>query len=226
MICYLVKRKDRRVWRGRYRHDGQDKVTEVPLGIRDKQAALRELHKIVDEKQMEAAGIIPSKKLREAAQSDLKKHLDDFVRDLDKRGRDSMYTYNLEKLVLRLVSECEWKRLADITPDSFQTWRCNQDKAPKTLNEYLSSINVLLNWLVRQHRLLANPLLAVERVEERGRERPKRRASTEEQLRHLLAVAGPRRPVYLFALETGLRRAEIEAVVWGDVFLDMPKPSG
>jgi integrase len=30
--------------------------------------------------------------------------------------------------------------------------------------------------------------------------------------------------VYLFALDTGLRRAEIEAVVWGDVFLDVPKP--
>jgi hypothetical protein len=103
-------------------------------------------------------GIIPPKKLREAAQSDLKKHLDDFVCDLDKRGRDDMYVYNVEKLVLRLVAECEWKRLADVTPDSFQTWRCSQDKAPKTLNEYLSSINALLNWLVRQRRLLANPL--------------------------------------------------------------------
>ena len=122
------------------------------------------------------------------------------------------------------IGECKWKRLADITPDSFQQWRCDQDKAPKTLNEYLASVNALLNWLVRHHRLLSNPLLAVERVDTRGRERRKRRASTEEQLRNLLSVAGSRRPVYLFALDTGLRRAEIEAVVWGDVFLDEPNP--
>jgi integrase len=30
--------------------------------------------------------------------------------------------------------------------------------------------------------------------------------------------------VYLFALHTGLRRAEIEALLWCDVFLDAPKP--
>jgi integrase len=135
-----------------------------------------------------------------------------------------MYVYNVEKLVSRLIKECGWKRLTDVTPDSFQTWRGDQKKAPKTLNEYPASINAMLNWLVRTHRLLSNPLVAVKQVEERGRERRKRRASTEEQLRRLLSVSGRRRPVYLFALHTGLRRAEIEALLWSDVFLDVPKP--
>src|SRR5207249_4047337 len=86
------------------------------------------------------------------------------------------------------------------------------------------AVRGFLNWLVRQHRLPANPLLTVDRVETRGRERRKRRASTEDELRRLLSAAGPRRPVYLFALLTGLRRSEIAALVWGDVFLDAAKP--
>ena len=224
MICYLVKKKGRRLWRGRYRVDGQEKTIEVSLGTKDKRTAQRKLQEIFDEKQMEAVGIMPPRKLREAAKSDLKKHLDDFVRDLDALGRDSMYVYNIEKLVTRLINECGWKHLADVTPETFQRWRWNQGLAPKTLNEYLASINALLNWLVRNHGLLANPLVAVKQVEVRGRERRKRRASTEDQLRRLLSVSGPRRPVYLLALHTGLRRAEIEGVIWGDVLLDVPKP--
>jgi integrase len=48
--------------------------------------------------------------------------------------------------------------------------------------------------------------------------------STQDELHRLLAVAGPRRPAYLVALFTGLRRAELKQLVWADVFLDAPRP--
>lgn len=135
-----------------------------------------------------------------------------------------MYSYTVEKLVERLLAECNWNLPMDVSADSFQTWRGKQDKAAKTLNEYLSTMGAFLNWLVRNKRLLANPLISVERVETRGREKRKRRALTHDEVCRLLHVAGQYRIVYLTALFTGLRRAELAKLVWSDVHLDAPKP--
>lgn len=84
-------------------------------------------------------------------------------------------------------------------------------------------MNGLLNWMIAQQRLVANPLQTVKTVETRGREQRKRRASTQDELNRLLAVAGLRRPAYVVAVFTGLRRAEMEQLVWADVFLDAPR---
>ena len=61
MICYICKRKGRRLWRGRYRLDGQEKITEVPLRSSDRRLAEHRLQKIVSELDQELAGIIPPK---------------------------------------------------------------------------------------------------------------------------------------------------------------------
>src|ERR1035437_10141218 len=224
MICYLVKRKGRRLWRGRYRLAGMPKPIEVPLRTADKQVAQTKLLNIVKEAEQERAGIIAPKSLRDGAQRRLKEHLADYTRDLEKLGRDSMYVYNVEKLVERLLAECNWDFPMDVTADSFQGWRGNQDKAPKTLNEYLSTMGAFLNWLVCNKRLMANPLISAQRVETRGKERRKRRALTHDEVCRLLHVAGHYRIVYLTALFTGLRRAELAKLVWDDVHLEAPKP--
>jgi integrase len=220
----VVKGSGRRLWRGRYRIAGMPKTVEVPLGVSDKQTALMKLHGIVAEAEQERAGIIAPKTLRDGAQRTLKDHLDDYVRDLEKRGRDDMYTYNVEKLVLRLLAECEWNYPMDVTADSFQLWRSHEEKAAKTLNEYLSVMGAMLNWMVRNKRLLANPLVSVERVEIRGKEKRRRRALTHDEVCRLLHVTGNFRTVYLTAMFTGLRRAELAQLVWGDIHLDAPKP--
>lgn len=129
MICYLVKRAGR----GRYRLAGMPKPVEVPLKTTDKQVAQTKLLKLVKEAEQERAGIIAPKSLRDGAQRRLKDHLADCTWDLEKLVRDSMYVYNVDKLVDRLLNECNWDLPMDVTADSFQGWRGNQDKAPKTL---------------------------------------------------------------------------------------------
>src|SRR5262249_35701517 len=47
--------------------------------------------------------------------------------------------------------------------------------------------------------------------------------SDEEMLR-LLEVAGERKPVYLMAVQTGLRRSELAALKWGDVQVEAVTP--
>jgi len=107
----------------------------------------------------------------------------------------------------------------DVTADSFMVWRGAQTLAAKTLNDYLDAANALLKWMQRATRLENNPLQTVGKVKTAGREKVQRRALTDEEVRRLLAVAGPRRPVYLTAINTGLRRAELKSLQKGDCHL-------
>ena len=80
------------------------------------------------------------------------------------------------------------------------------------------------NWLIKNGRVQINPLLSVEKVRTEGRETRQRRALAYEEVRWLLAVAGERKPIYLMAVHTGLRRSELAALKWGDVHLEADSP--
>ncbi len=210
---------------GRYKLRGMSKIVEVPLHCTDKRIATEKLDAIVDELEREAAGIIAPKPLRDAAQRTMADHLKDFIADLTARQRAPMYVYNAQKHVAKLIEQCNWTWPKDVTGDSFLTWRAGQHgKAAKTLNGYLDFATALLKWMTRQGRLVANPLAGVGRVETKGKEKRKRRALGDAELRRLMAVAGPRSLAYLALVHTGLRRAELAKLQWGDVHLDSPVP--
>jgi integrase len=124
----------------------------------------------------------------------------------------------------RMMKECGWKQLKDITPESFQTWRAKQTLSPKTLNEYLGSISSLLNWMEKHERIPRNPLQHVQKVQANGRQVRPRRAFTDDEMQRLLGVAGKRKVVYLTAVYTGLRRSELAALEWPDLHLVGEKP--
>ncbi len=111
-----------------------------------------------------------------------------------------------------------------MTADTFINWRARQRVAPKTLNEYLDACNAFFKWMERIERITLNPLRKVGKVDTRGEEVRKRRAFTDVEVSRLLAVAGDHKAAYLTALFTGLRRNELKALEWSDVFLDDPKP--
>jgi integrase len=46
----------------------------------------------------------------------------------------------------------------------------------------------------------------------------------DDEATRLPAAAPDRKPLYLTALLTGLRRSEVKALVWGDMHLDAPRP--
>ena len=225
MICYEYKPKKRRIWRGRYQLENETRLTDISLHSRDRQVAKERLRKIVREKEQEREGMILPGSIRSAAPKNLVDHLDGYVADLDKAGRSESHVYHVEKRVKRLIAECSWHRCGDISSDSFQKWRVRQKgKSPKTLNEYLNSASSFCNWMVRQARIVGNPLKYVAKVNVKGNERVKRRALSDDETRRLLAVAGPRKVVYQTALCTGLRRGEMEALEWGDLDLDTAAP--
>jgi integrase len=85
-----------------------------------------------------------------------------------------------------------------------------------------AALSAIVSWLRKQNRVAANPFELVSKVDVRGKESFYRRALNDDEARKLLAV--PRRPLYLLAVHTGLRRGEINALRWGDLHLDVTNP--
>lgn len=213
------------VYRLRYRLDGEcGKITDVSLRTRDLRVAEEKARRIISDCERESVGLLPRRSLRDGATLPLVNHLRDFLADKRQMRRDAHYCHTLDLRLSKLLVECGWTILQDVTADGFQRWRAGQRKAAKTLNDYLGAMTEFLAWLRRHGRLDTDPLAGVGKVEARGQQARERRALTDQECSRLIAVAGPRRALYVTALFTGLRRAELEALCWSDVSLDGPKP--
>ena len=224
MVAFLLRQKGRRVWRCRFRLNGETKIKEVSLHTFDRQVAQQRLNDLIREQEQEAAGIIPSKPQREAAARNLSEHLSEFVADLSIQGCSQKHIDNITYRVGRLIKDCGWTRVGDVTADSFIAWRGRQKLAAKTINDYLGAISSLLNWMRRNGRILQNPLSMVEPVDTTDAETRIRRAFTNDEIGRLIAIAGEYKAVYLMAVYTGLRRSELKGLVWSDVLLDLLTP--
>ena len=224
MTRYVFKQG--RLYRGRYRLDDQQKVTDVALRTSDKQVATKRLEKIVAEQQQEADSGIPLSQLREAGDRPLKDHLADYLGDVAARNRAPMYVKELARYVGTLIDACKWVYPRQIRADDFTAWRARQKTtSAKTKNEYLAGMRTFDKWMVQHQRMSADPLDVVGKVETRGQRVFERRAlSQQEQSRLLATTPMPRRAAYAVALYTGARRGELQALQWGDVILDNGAP--
>jgi len=209
---------------GHYTLPNDTRQRMVVLNTTDKQQAQSMLRKIVQDAAWEASGITAPKPLRDAAVKNLTVHQEDFLADLEGSGRDEMYQANLRYRLKKLIKECGWQYPKDVTADSFMTWRRQQTLSAKTLNDYLDAACGLMKWMQRAGRLETNPLQTVGKHKTAGKEVIQRRAFTDDEVRRLLEVGVPRKPVYLSALNTGLRRAELAALQKGDCFLHGDNP--
>ena len=206
-----------RTYSGRYRRPGDTKVTTVALHVTDRDVAKRKLRELIRDVEREEIGISVPKRMRVAAETALVGHITAYCADLRARRRDSEYVATTERRLRKLIADCNWRRLIDVTAESFQTWRAKQPWGPKTLNDYRAAIFGLFAWLQKTGRVEENPLKLVEKAETRGNERRKRRAFTLEELGALVNVSGEYRLAILTDYYTGLRRGELEQLEWGDV---------
>jgi integrase len=213
-----------RVWWGQYRLDGDSKYTRFSLKTTDKRVAQAKLDELVKREERLRAGILAPEAQTAAATKPIAEHLTEFVQYLRSSNRSRGYYRKVEQRVTRLMNECGWKLLRDVTAASFIAWRAEQTLAPKTVNDYQDAIGALLNWLKQTDRINVNPLERVGKVDGRGRRTFVRRAFTDDELKRLIQVSGPRGIVYTVAAKTGLRHGELLKLQWGDLDFDGSVP--
>lgn len=233
MICSVYrpsrrkhgKSVKRRLYWGQYRVDGTRDITRVPLHTNDKQVARERLSKLVRNIQQAGEGLIASEPMRDAMSRSLGELGSLYTANLEDRGRDDHYVKVSGDRIRRLERECGWKHVKDVEPVSFQKWRAALPLSAKTVNDYLATMRGFIRWLMKQNLAAFDPLKNVERVEARGRRVRQRRAFTVDEVARLLQAAPlDRRRFYLTAYYTGLRRAELMALEWGDIQADDQKP--
>ncbi|MFN0129658.1 MAG: tyrosine recombinase XerC [Verrucomicrobiales bacterium] len=213
------------LYSGRYRLPGDLKDTRIALGTKDQRVAEAKLAKIVREAEQERAGLLAPKALRDAANQSLPVFLDEYLAELERLGRAPKYVLGVRRQLELLAKECRWLRVGDVNADGFRAWRnAQRGKSAKTLNEYLTNAGAFLSWLEKSERLARNPLRSVQRIERHGESSHKRRALTDEEARRLISVHSPWAVAYQIALETGLRRNEVEQLEWRDLRLEGAEP--
>ena len=230
MLRNVFKPKGSRAYRGRYRVAGTRKIIDLPLDTPKKHIAEARLKKIHEEHEMEVVGMLPERAFRETADASPLDLLKDFHADRIATGCTENYANKTRTRITKLATECAWRRISDIKPDSFLAWRTKQTRlpkplAPKTLNHYLGSVGGFLNWLVDNGKLTSNPLAKVKEADNRAKENEEKRAFTEDELHRLCSLGNERSFYYLLLAMTGMRKRESKLLAWDDTRLDGDKPS-
>jgi integrase len=215
--------KRSKFYSGRYQCDWMFKPKEISLHVTDKAVARKVLFDLVAEKELEHHGFQSAKSLKEAAEREIKPFLERFIKN--KIGhRSKHYIQTVTACIERVCSECGWVFIKDIKADTFEDWRTDQDLHPKTLNEYLGALFAFSKWLYRHKFIPENPFLIVDRLPT-NRLADNRRALTLEEAKRLLNIATtPQlKTGYMLGLYCGLRRNEINTLMWYDLKLDCEK---
>lgn len=210
----------------RYRFDPMPKGKWISLRTSDKQVADKKAQEFLQQRQLEAAGLLPNEAARNAGKTPLPRHLADYLADLKSRGKTQKHIQVSGARISKLLKDCNWKVIGDVNVDDFVIWRNENAKqlAAKTLNEYLSSAISLLNWMQKVDRITTNPLCKIEKADGRGKLKRERRSMTETEVQKLLSLESPNKMAYFLAVSTGLRRGELEQLTWGDIRLDGSAP--
>ena len=172
--------------------------------------------------------LIDSRRL--AASEPLEKHLTDYrdvLEDRKKSARHVRDTYNRVHRVFEAGRMKYWNQVtADRVESAINKVRKDLDLSDRTANYYRTGVKMFCNWMVRSKRAASSPVAELEHLSVEDNEY--RRALTPEEARWLIHAAdrgptqsggaaktgwsltGPERAaLYLFALETGLRRGAI-----------------
>ena len=220
----LVKRKNG-TYQAKIRITPNSRIIYRSLGTKNLRVASKRLDDLCNQLELESAGLVIPEKIAEARNATISRYLIMFLADLEKEVCDEWHTRTTQRLN-KLARECRWRTLGEIRPLDFTTWRSKQKLTPGTLNDYLGSLNRWMDWLVDNELLSENPLRKIRPLSGKNHDPIfTRRSASLEQIRKLLDLAPEERKLaYLMALTTGLRRSELAAVEYGDMYLSAKHP--
>jgi integrase len=161
-----------------------------------------------------------------------------YIHKLKADNRSEQYIGQVVSHVKRIVDECNYTFWTDVTATKTEHYLTglrggDQGIKHRTYNDYVQSICGFANWAVKTGRIPYSPLASLQKITITDAE--ERRALSLEETRLLLAwvetsepwrkISGPDRAmIYRFAVETGLRRGEIESLTRASFDLDDERP--
>lgn len=211
-----------KTYTGVYMFDGDLKETRVSLKTTDKRIAEKRLDEIVALEERRRAGLLLPLALTTAASKPLHEHLADFVADLKSTGREKEYYRHIQSRNSRMLKEFGWQTVSEINADQFVAWRNRLEGKPRTKNHFLDALSAFCNWLLAQRRIETNPVEHVRRVSCPRGTKGNHRSFTPDEITRLIEAAPERAAVYLLAIITGLRKAELRRLRWEHVHLTDP----
>jgi integrase len=143
--------------------------------------------------------------------------------------------------VRRIIEGCGFESLAAIEAEPVQTFlrklRREEDLGHRTYNHYLQAMDAFCYWCVATKRLIANPIVGLERLNTATDVRHKRRALSAEEVAKLIESARAsgkriqgfsseaRARIYLLSYMTGLRKKELASLSPRSFALDATPPT-
>lgn len=179
--------------------------------MRDKSAAIVVAASLVREEELKAAGINTHARTTRVPLGGL---VDEYLAEMVRLKRAAKHV-ETTRARLRAMTQ-GLASVADVTPVAV---RLGLDRirgaSAKTVNAYRAALGTFFEWLIAEGRWADNPVKIVGKATEFGGR--KRRAFTADEQRRLLNLRSSEfRLTYVIALNTGLRRAEINALQHAD----------
>lgn len=212
-----------KTWFGRYR-DADNILKTASLGTTVKSAAQTKLSELIRQARDQRAGVISP--FQQHADKLLTEHLADFATHLEAKSCVPEHRQNVETQCRLIITECKFRYLRDLSASRVQVFLGNlkaAGKSVRTVNGHLQAVKQFCRWMVRDRRLLENPLQHLNGLNTKTDPRIVRRELTDDEIGRVLehARTGPDRmglsgwerfTLYATALGTGLRASELASL--------------
>jgi integrase len=193
--------------------DGAGIVRKVTTGCRDKTAAESVLAKLEHRAELVKGEVLTGAEdaIIDHQSTPLADHIDTYLMKLEAEGTSPAHRANVRRNLQRLATDCQIKRLGNLSRESLERWLVSQEKigmGARTRNTYRAAAVAFCNWCVETGRLLGNPFAKVAKADENADPRRQRRALDETELMRLLDVARRRPCLDAMMIRRGKHKGE------------------
>ena len=202
--------------------DGTGIVRKVSTGCRDESAARSILAKLERRAELVKGEVLTAAEdaVIDHQATSLADHIAAYLDHQRAAGVTTKQIMEVGARLRRVVSDCSFGRLADLSATALEKWLVTQASAgmgPRTRNMYRGAWVAFANWCIAAGRLLADPFAKVPKAAEDTDVRRQRRALTEDELVRLLDVARQRPLSNAMTVYKGPRKGEAYAALRPEV---------
>ncbi|MBL8826452.1 MAG: tyrosine-type recombinase/integrase, partial [Planctomycetaceae bacterium] len=227
-------------WIQYFDHNGKRRTKK---GFTDKQLSEQLASKLENDAHQQRTGLVDPQQFRLAEHRRvlMADHLTDYEAGLRRRDTTAKHVILTMTRVRRVMEGCGFATIGDIEAEPVETLlakiRAEEDIGLRTYNHYVQAVDGFCRWLVKNQRLVTNPLATLPRLNALVDVRHKRRALSPDEFSRLVTAARTSRKrlqcftgeqrarIYTLSYMTGLRRKEIASLTPASFDLDSATPT-